>query len=206
MKTNKLEFDELDIKCLSELPLILDVLSSTGNKIGRVLKPMIVDCEKTIKSNLPKDWIVDPNQSYDLLYFPFYNETTNKKIRIETLENSFKVESTFLINKKIDKKEVDYLWIFFGYNFIDTEDDKTDNFYFSIARETKLRGQINTIEFYKALLKNNPNRKIEVEYSENNTGRESVDVLQNEHNVEELQDTYEFFKKNVLIPTLLNIK
>lgn len=209
MKSNKTDFDELDLKCLTELPILLDVLSSTGSKIARIFKPLTEECDEIIKSNMPKNWSLDSNQSYNLLFFPFYGFSSQKKITIEALDNAFKIESAFYICKKVDKKHVNFLWVYFGYTFSNMEDDSENHYYFSIAKEPavdKYEGCINSNEFYKNISLKNKSFEIEIEHPERGGTRESIDVKVKEHNIEKIQASFNFFKTEVLIPTLRNIK
>jgi hypothetical protein len=208
MKPNKIDFDELDLKCLSELSTVLDVLSSTGNKIGRIFNPLIIDCNNTIKANLPKNWSIEPNKSYNLQYFPLTNEY-DKKVSIEILENEMRIESAFLIHKVINKKETNFLWIFFGYYFSSTEDETTNHYYFSTLKGNvtdRFEGKINSNEFYKAIDAKNKSFDLDITHPERGDKSEGIDVIVKEHKVDKILSAYDFFKNEVLIPTLKNIK
>ena len=208
MKPNKVDFDELDLKCLNDLQIVLDVLSSTGNKIGRIFNPIIDDCDKTIKTNLPKNWSIELNRSYNLQFFPLTSEY-NKKVSIETLENEMRIESAFLINKVVNKKEVNFLWIFFGYYFSSSEDENINHYYFSTSKGNvteRYEGVINSNEFYKNVAKKNKSFELDIVHPDRGDKIEGIDVLVKEHNVEKILSGFDFFKNEILIPTLKNIK
>ncbi len=208
MKPNKIDFDELDLKCLNDLQIVLDVLSSTGNKIGRIFYPLVDDCDKAIKANLPKKWSIDSNRSYTLQYFPLTSEY-DKKVSIETLENEMRIESAFYINKAINKKHVNYLWIFFGYHFSSSEDETSSYYYFSTSKNNitdRYEGIINDNEFYKNISKKNKSFELDIAHPERGDKAEGIDVMVKEHNIEKILSGFDFFKNEILIPTLKNIK
>ncbi|MBU2471852.1 MAG: hypothetical protein KKF20_05535, partial [Bacteroidetes bacterium] len=59
MKTeDKIVFDELDVKCVESLPLVIEVLASTGNKIARVMSLYFDEISNYISEYLStkKNW------------------------------------------------------------------------------------------------------------------------------------------------------
>jgi|ERR1035437_9876223 hypothetical protein len=208
MKSNKTEFDELDLKCLSELSIVLDVLSSSGNKIARIFKPLIEECDKTIKSNMPKKWALDSNMSYNLCFFPLTTKN-DKKISIETLENAIRIESAFYIKKLANKKQTNFLWIYFGYYFSESEDENVNHYYFIIRKDPatgRYEGHINSNEFYKNVIKKNKIFPLNYEHPEKGGKVESFEINVKTHDIDEIREGFDFFKNEIIIPTLNNIK
>jgi hypothetical protein len=122
---NKIQFDELDLKCLNEMPLILDVISSTGNKITKILSPFYSEMNELIKMNLNPNWHVG-KKSYECLIFPLTSQQSIGKINIEFLETEFKIESAINIIKIVKGKEIDSIWVECGYNCSFTEEETTN--------------------------------------------------------------------------------
>src|SRR5690606_6363686 len=123
-------------------------ITSTGNKIGRIFKPLTDECENIIKNNLPENWIINQNKSFNLKFFPLTNEYYHGEISIVNLENQFRIESAFNLEKLSNKKN--NFWIYFGSHF--SNDSNINQYYFSILKEevnVKNEGIINPYSFYK---------------------------------------------------------
>ena len=119
-----------------------------------------------------------------------------------------RVESCFYICKKTNNRHDNWLWIYFGYNFIINEDENENHYYFSIAREAneKNGGVINSNEFYKNIDRKNKIFELDIDHPDRGDDTEALDVKIKDHDVVKIRQCFDFFKSEVLIPTLKNIK
>lgn len=211
MKTkNKIQFDELDIKCINQMPLILDAISSTGNKITRVISPFRSELKEFIIPYLKSGWRFSEKSS-NLEITPLTSE--NKTMDIKILEEYFQIESTMEFSKMSGKKELNFFWICYGYYcFRDNETDVegSNYFYFNINR-TKLKtygGVVNNLKFYDQIKRKIQGDEIEVEvyHPENGDDMEQIELSISNFSVDKIQEGFDVFKRSILTPFLKSIK
>ena len=98
MDTNKIIFDKLDKKCIQELQLLINIISSTYNKL-KILFDGYYDelYDILFKSLKKKKWTLS-DKEYKNIFYPFTEDYSNQT-KITSLKNYFYMESTFDIYK-----------------------------------------------------------------------------------------------------------
>jgi len=203
----KIEFDELDIKCLTEMPLILDVISSTGNKITRLFSPLYSEMNELIKSHLKPNWQID-KKSYDCQIFPLTFETSTR-ISIKTFEQNFKIESAIILRKIVKGKEVNYFWAYFGYNCFSLEGDNENQFFFIVEKgnvKERYGGTNQTLKFYSQIKNKLSDYNIEISHPEKGDDTESIVLIVDNFSIDKIQDGFNTFKQSILTPFLKSIE
>lgn len=210
-KGKNIEFDELDLKCLNEMPLLIDVLASTGNKVGKLLSNYHNDLKNVLSDTLPKGWSIsnssNSKDSYEILYFPITDEYDMPKIKINTLSSQIRIESCFKIIKEGQKGV--FLWLFFGYLCYSYEEEIINTFYFSFSKseiKEKNGGTLNTLDFYKKIEQKITNYDIEILHPEQNDDTESFEISVKDFNIITINDAYKTYLENVVTPILINLK
>jgi hypothetical protein len=204
---NKIQFDELDLKCLNEMPLILDVLSATGNKVTRLLAPFYAEMNEIVKSNLKPSWKVG-EKSYDCLIYPLTSENDNK-ISIKYFETYFKIESALMLKKIMRGKQTNYFWAFFGYSCYSSEGDGENCFYFIISKgelKERLGGKINDLKFYNQIKNKLSEYDILIDHPEKGDDNETITLNIDSLSVEKAQEGFRVFKESILIPFLKTLQ
>ena len=198
---SKISFGELDSKCLTELPIILDVLSSTGNKLERIFEPFYNDLFDVINTNKPNEREIETNRKQNIFY-PL-NDISGK---IKSLYPMFMLKNFINLIKKGDGSSF-YLEFGFFYNR-DSEDYPLPVYYFDITKEItkKLNKPFNPLKFYKLIQNNLPNINIRIWHPEQGDYDESVELFVEEHSADKIEDGYVTFKNEILIPFLKALK
>ena len=209
----EIKLNELDIKCLEEMPLILKVLATTGNKLGRILEPITKEVKELIddKLNQKKGWILSTKIGYEEKYFPFTSHDGKKpSFEVNELDNSFRIETAMFIEKKNEEdKIINDFWLIYGYKCLIEDDKQKNNFYFLLRRDEvkKNRAPINKYQFYTDIEKvMTENYEIDIWHPENGFETEWIELSIKEKSVSALMDGYQNFKDLILIPFLKTLK
>jgi len=193
----KIEFDELDVKCIKEMPIITEVLASTFNKIGRLAERYFNDLEPVIKKDLrgKSGWKINERRSNKKRFRP----VTSGDSKINELEDFFQVYSRIFVEKVVKDKLVCEFCINSGYYFDNTENKNWNYFYFIIERWWAIKnfGFINEKSFYEKIKKSIKEFPVEISYENN---EESIEIQCEEINVGKINETYQVFKSKILEP------
>jgi hypothetical protein len=203
----EIELDELDRKCIEELPFLIDILASTGNKIIRLFRHYYEDLRELIESGLPANWQIDNKSTYKIHSYPLTDQEDNK-ITIDILDANFKIESAIYINQKIDKKENNYFWIYFGYVANNTDDEIINHFYFSVIKQDLKTngGPIQKLEFYENLKKNLIEFEIKVNHPNlDNEDTEFFEIQVAQGGITEINNAFKIFNNEVVKPFISNL-
>lgn len=194
--------DELDVKCLNELPVILDVLSSTANKLTRIYNPLFDDLLVTLNSNKPASWELRKDCTRGIFY-PFTNEYG--KDNIDTLYAFLSVYYEALLVPQASPGS-DSISLMMGlYYDADDEEMKRPCHYFQIWRKIRKKGfPLNERIFYQGIQERIADEKIHVRiyHPESGDKKEDITLLVYEHNTEVITEAFELFKAEVLLPFL----
>jgi hypothetical protein len=203
----KIQFDDLDLKCLTEMPLILEVISATGNKLTRLFMPLYSEMNKLIKTNLKSNWEIGKD-SFECRIFPLTSQE-GTRLNIIEFETAFKIESALYLSKKVNGKEVNNFWAYFGYNCCKDEYETANYFYFSICKvnlSDKYGGVLQELNFYNKIQSQLTDYTIEIEHRDKGDKREKIELHIDDFSIEKIQDGFNVFKKLMLIPFLKTIK
>lgn len=203
----KITFDELEINCLTEMPLILDVISSTGNKITRIFEPFQKEMNEIIKKDLKLNWEIS-KKSYDCLIFPLTDQEENK-ISIKSFDTTFKIECATLVSKNDKGKEINFFWAYFGYRCSNEEEESTNTFYFNITKgniKERFGGAINELKFYNEIKSKCKDYNIAISHPEKGDEMEDIELQITEFSVEKITDGFETFRDNILSTFLKTVQ
>lgn len=207
MKETKIVmFDKLDEKTIKELPFLLEVIASLGNKIARIFDPIYDDIEDTIENNLVKKklWRIKWNRKN--VFYPFTEEEYSNQTKIQNLEIAFAIENFLTVAKIIREKWKNYFIAEFGAYL---SEEKVFFYYFQIHKGEdylKYGGNIKDALFYKSIQQKVKNFKVEIAHPDINGEPESITFKCFEHDPKKINEMYTLFKNDVLLPILKSIK
>jgi len=195
---NEIKFDEIHIKCVENLPMILDVLSDTGKKIENVFKPYSIEINEIFNHKIKsiKGWEMNKgrNANFNCFNIGIRNENTCD-IRNQYLE---------ITNKK-DKRKISAT---FGFFYEYEGHLKYPFFYFGIYPSEKW--SMNNLLYYNEIIIQNNNNKISffIYHKDDDTTKttEGMDILCSEPNISLIDEMYNFYKDKILIPFLNKLK
>lgn len=203
MGSNKISFDKLDKKLIKEMPLLIDVISSTFNKISSVLEVMYDDLENHVSKHIKgKKWKMTNNGKVKGVFYPFISEEYTNMTKINKLENYFAYENYVSLTLRKNKKEINFLWLSIGYWY--NPDEKLNGFYFGLERWgslDKYGGELFDIKFYDKLenkLKNKSNISIERSHPTLDEDDESFAIHFDKLDEKLIQDNYRLFKNEIV--------
>lgn len=200
MKSDKkIKFDELDLKCIKEMPIIMEVLSSTFNKVGRLITEYAGDSEQVLRKELhsKSGWRIK-QEKHKNRFRPLTSEWST--MRIDTLENHFDIHTIIIMRKMVKNKPTLEFWVELGYYFNNTENENLNYFYFLLYRWSQFKkfGFIKEKSFYEKIKKSIKEFPVELSYSTDD--EESIEILCKEINVDRIDEAYQIFKNKILIP------
>lgn len=203
MESNDITFDELDKKLLKELPLLIDVISSTFNKISIVLDDLFLDLQDHIKKELQgKKWRIDSAYKPKQIFYPFISSEYTNKTKITKLENWFSLEGNILLSVKNNKRWLNYLWIYLGYYY--STEFESNEFSFGIERWGDLQkygGELFNKSFYKKMdenLKKYPKIELHSEHPSEGENSEIYGIYFNKLDTIIIHQNYEIFRKEIV--------
>ena len=199
----KITFDELEINCLTEMPLLLDVISSTGNKITRIFEPFQKEMNEIIKTELKPNWEIS-KKSFDCLIFPLTDQE-ELKINITSFDTNLKIECATKLVKIEKGKEVNFFWAYFGYKCFNEEEESTNIFYFNVTKSNikeRFGGAINELKFYKDIKSKCKDYNIEISHPDIGDELEDIELQITEFSIEKITDGFETYRDNILTPFL----
>ncbi len=204
----KIEFDDLDIKCLTEMPLIIDVIAATGKKVCQLFKSYKIEIESLIDQNKNESWSVDQKTTPipSTRIYPFTSDE-GKKISITDFELRFKIECAYYLSKTIEKKEVSGFWIYFGY-LVDLQEEETVNSFYFIVQSDNVSKQKDGLrqnsEFYKLIIEKFPTIKVEFNHPEVDAeyDQEYFEIYTDEFSVNKLDELFKIYKEEVVSPII----
>lgn len=207
MKNKKqIELNEIDLKCITEMNLLVDVMSSTLNKIGLILQEYYNDLKPEF-NNLQNNWLVNEKESFNIRFFPF-SYSTGKKIEITELDNYLYIESAFQLQKLNNEKKNDFFWFYFGYCI--NNDSSKDNYVYFIFNKPHLinknsESNLYDIDFYKNLI-GDSKYEVQLGDSDDETNYEYIEIVLDEISVDKMNEYYEYYKNKIVIPIIQNLK
>ncbi len=206
---NDVEFDDLDIKCLTELPLIMDVIASTVKKIQKRFELYYSDLEDIIKQSLTEEWNIDNKKAYKNRTIPF-SASYEASTEINNLEQAFQIRCNLQLKKKIGDNTLCSIRINFGYWMDYTGKDFSNVFFFMINNETLNKTPylvVNKLEFYNKIESDYPDYEYDFTHPENDEDDEEYfEIETSEFSLVKIDKMFEVFKNEVIIPTLATIK
>jgi hypothetical protein len=202
----KVTFDKLDAKTLKELPFLLEIISSFGNKVARIFDPIYDDVEQTIQENIreKKFWTIKVHKKN--AFYPFTEEEYSNQTKIQKLEIVFGIESRLQAARIIRGKWRNYFVVDFGF-YLGQEEARS---YFIIGKGEdypRYGGILKNVNFYKSIQRKVKNYEVEISHPdiENNT-EESLTLRCYELNQAKIDAMYKSFKQNALLPILKGLK
>ncbi|MBC7587507.1 MAG: hypothetical protein H7178_04030 [Chitinophagaceae bacterium] len=210
MPKDEIKFDELDVKFFEELPLIVDLFSSSFNSVGKVIKTLQQDCLKYIEAEIAnkKDWIIS-KESGTVKFTPFTTSTNDSRLSIEEIEPFFGVKSRIKLIKGEERKPINLFWVDIAFEYYPDFRKKPYLFFQIIKENPSLKnGGINfPVEFYEkydAFIE----QKVYHYHPSNisdDTDHEIIWVEQDTFDYKLISETFDFFKEKILEPYFKNL-
>lgn len=212
IKSN-ITFDKLDKKCIQELPLMIDVIASTFNRIKLLYDPFYADMNKVIKSELKKKrkWHQSPSGTYGITFDPFTYENITNTTKITTLENTFDLGGYFIVysgGHQWSKRKASFI-IYLRFDYDPAEVYKYPWSYFQITNQNvKKFGNIADENFYRKLCSSIKEKYIEAEYEYPSLDyeEEQIWVSCKTLDTELIIKAYNSFRDKILIPFIRHLR
>ena len=214
MDTNKITFDKLDKKCIQQLPLMVDVISSTFNKIKSLYAPFYDEVKLIIKDELKqkKSWHLSPRDR-GMIFYPFSKEEVTNISKLSTLSSYFCLWGELNIysgSYSWNKRKASF-WVnlVFEYEIDDNGKEILPYSYFEISNwDIKKFGTLSTEKFYSTLCKSatKNNIKPEFEYQTETDYFESIWIPCKVLDANEITLAYDTFRDKILIPFIRHLK
>lgn len=207
MASKAVTFDDLDRKVIQELPLLLDVLAATGNKIARSLDPYYDELQKVLKEAAKGKAHWKLERARKNVLYPLTSEDYSSVTKIEHLENYFEVLTEFLWSKKVGNKWKNYFLVEAGYSY-DLEAPTFSGYYFLVGKDNSSEtygGVLQPRSFYQAIKRKHPEMQIEIEHPDDGD-EEWIGVYSAELDTAKLEGAFEFFKSHILTPFLKGMR
>ena len=209
----EIELDELDIRCLNEMPLIVDVLSSTSNKVSKILSSLYKESTNIIKENTKNNWNIIHNDAatHSPIIFPLMSDDYEKVVGVGTEAFAYlTIESLIGVNKMIDNREVNFFHCRIALDCYKNVDNEYENYFsFSINKHNikkRYNGTINNLKFYETIKKQIANKyEVKIEHEENGDELESIQLFVEDFTNEKIDEAFNTFKELVLLPFLKNL-
>jgi len=207
MNNNDITFDDLDKEFIKQMPLVVDVITSTYNKIGRFFQPYHEDMRELLKKGLgsKRGWNIAKEEKK--VFSPLTSE--NKFTKIKQLENYFALNYIFTIEKSYKDKVQNRFYVEMGHYFDYTKDEECNYFYFNVYRgkeDVRKYEVLNDLKFYKDIKENNDGFKIDIEHPEQDNDYETIEIVIEELNAKKIDQTYKFFKLKIIPAFIGNLK
>lgn len=208
MKNKPIQLDELDKKVVTELPFLIDVLTSSLKRISNILENHFTILENEISSFLGKndEWKLSNKNYFKNYNYPFYN-SVNKTITITDLEEYYRIDFYRYIYKGNEEKAINSFNIWIGFEYLKDEEDKGLYLFYSLYRDPVEKfGGINIpYEVFTSFQKFTQNIEI---YHPSKSGKQEGVYFYN-YNIAEIDKIdleFEIFRTKILAPYLKNIK
>lgn len=198
-------FDKLDKKCYEDLNIIIDVLTSTLNKIGALFSIYHDDILTIVKKELKfkRGWRVSSEDKQ--LFNPFMERNIRN---LTQLQPYFAAGNEIAIVKKHGINIKNKFYIYAGLHYAIDEDGIEKCLYFSICRHNnylKKYGIMYQQNIYKKMLKNLKGLDYELMHPDDEYDYEEIYLWCDELDVDKLNDYFERFKTDIVIPYIRNL-
>jgi len=198
-------FDKLDHKCFAELPLLVDVLSSTLNKIGSLISVYHLDLLKFVKKELKAKhgWRVKQDNKLN-----FYPLSYGNRRKINLLESRMEAFDEIEVIRKHGNNVKSAFWIHLGLWCKYSGELKQNNIYFSIHRGYDLirkYGFLHSLNYYNSIAKKVKDLKCEILHPDDESDYEEIYIWCEELDIEKLNNYYERFKTDIVRPYIRNL-
>lgn len=203
---NTVTFDKLDHQCFDELPLLVDVITSTLNKIGTYFSSFHQDIETIIKKELKgkRGWNI--KNSNNKLFYPF---NFDGRRELTYLQSYIDTSNGINIVKQHGSTIKNRFWISSGLHYENTGGENDKYFHFSIARDeydVKIYGVLNSKSFYRDLEKKLKGYNWEIWHPDVEGTYEEIYLWCDELDADKLNDYYKRFKTDIVIPYIKNLE
>ncbi len=209
MPKGTITFDELDKKTLEELPLLLEVIATTMSKMGDLLSEQFVELTELISIKILEldSWHISQKYFSDSIHKPFVDKIA-KNQRGELPEPYYNLEFSKRIYKGNDDKPDNFFICMFGFYYSSTAKEYGNKplVYYLLEKSYchKYNGPNMPFSFYKKFEDNKLVTRLE---HPNKTGNnELLEISTFSLSIESINQTFEYFKTEVLIPYLENLK
>ena len=208
MKNDK-GLDELDIKCLQQMPLLLDVLATTINNVSNLTSRFYNELDELLKSKIKskKTWkiLIDKDHTYSSRIHPF-DEVFDKITGPSKIDCYLKIESSICV-KKIFRNQESSFWCFIVY--LSNEEENSFSFFFQrkdIA--TNYGKSFNELEFYKRIETKYEDINFQIEHPENGDKDEFISLVlyEKEFSKNKILEAFTIFKDEIVTPMLDSLK
>ena len=199
MPKEQTQLDELDIKLITDFPLIVDVFVTTMSRIQEIVMRQFKEIDRIVSDFIEskKNYSVLARTKTNGLHKPFIN-TYDKKYSVEKLEPFYRVESQLdVVNNRGQKVEDKFeIWLGFEYN---SEDEDGPIFFYYITKwDAMNKGTNFPLSFYEKLKEKNVGVKLKIEHPENNFRNEYVKVSFKGLSSGSIEKGFSFFLEKVL--------
>lgn len=194
----KISFDDLDLKVLSEIPLLSEVLTSATNKIVRIFTPIYDKIYDTCAKYLPNEWEIDKKSSQNTIY-PF--SRSEGKERATFLENYFQVKNSVILALKKDKKWVNFTEVQFGFYYNEEYEAKGyPYFYFQLLKNpsSKFQGKLYPLSYYESIKEKHTDYNFIIEHPEIGSEEEYIELTIDLDEIEKILPASYLFIEEIL--------
>lgn len=197
-KRKQVKYDKYDIKVLKELPIIIEAIASTGNKIAQMLDPfyeeLLSDLRKT--TGLKRNWKVEKENK---MFLPLTNQEYTSMTKIQSLHEHFELNYSVRLTKRTRQKKVNEIWIEMGYIY---DKGEINSPFFTIYHESsdKYGGTLARMEYYKSITKNIKN--VDIEHPNEGHDYECIFMYCDAVDFNQLVRTFHLFK-NSIVPAFI---
>jgi hypothetical protein len=199
-------FDKIDYKCYEELPLLVDILASTLNKIGKLFSVYQQELLTIVKKELKgkRGWSIKKVE--DALFYPF---NFDGKRELTFLQQYIDTSNGINIVKRHGNNINNRFWVYSGLTYENTEGEKRKYFHFSIERIdvfVKRYGTLYPKAFYNNLSKKVKDLNCEYWHPDVEGNSEEIYLWCDELDTDKLNEYYERFKTNIVIPYIKSLE
>lgn len=201
------QLDELDIRLITDFPMIVDVFVTTMSRIQDIVMSQFKEVESVVSDFIgkKKNYSILSRTKVNGLHKPFYF-SNNKQILIDKIIPYYRFESYFDVISGDEEKEEDKFQVWIGFEY-DPESDSRPYFFYFIAKwDAKRRGTNFSLKFYQTIKALNSNTEVKIGHPDNNSKEEFVQVNYYGITNDSINEGLDFYLDKVLKPYLQQLK
>lgn len=197
-RRNQIKYDKYDIKVLKELPIIIEAIASTGNKIAQMLDPLYEELLSDLRKRTgqKRNWTVEKENK---MFLPLTSQEYSSMTKIQSLHEHFELNYSLRLTKRLRQKKVNEIWIEMGYIY---QKGESNSPFFTIYHENvdKYGGTLAKMEYYKALTKKL--KKVDIEHPSEGHEYECIFLYCDTTDFNQSVRTFHLFK-NTIVPAFI---
>lgn len=198
MLRDEIQFDQLDKKFFEEFPLIVDVFTSTINKIGQFLQSYYQDLLDLTEQEVSNhsEWSISSKETYSKRHKPFTNQGFKSFLLDGELLPKYELFNYIKIIRGDRKEPINNFYLCCGFYFDYNEFEAKPSIYFSLTKDNsgeKYGGELAKHSFYETFL-NNKFKMYIIHPDEGYDGEEFCILIQ-KLDSHEINEAFVYFKE-----------